>query len=216
MMAIIIKGKGFDDESSSPASPHLLLVEGKDDAIFFRSMMEYMGLDGIEIWNIEGKTQFRTRLRVLKMDFAFNSIVTSLGIVRDADDDPESALMSVKDALRAAGFDVPDRSFISAGSRPIVTFAILPDDSPGMLESVCLKSIESDPAMSCVDRYFECLKTICQIEPRNIYKAKVQAFLASREKVGLDLRQAAQAGYWKFDHDVFAPVRCFLTKIAES
>jgi hypothetical protein len=215
-VTITIKGKGFDEESRSPTCSHLLLVEGKDDAIFFKSMMEYMGIDGIEIWNIEGKTQFRTRLSVLKMDMAFKSMVTSLGIVRDADDDPESALMSIKDALKASGFDVPDRSFISAGSRPRVTFAILPDDSPGMLESICLKSIESDPAMGCVDNYFECLKTTCQIEPKNIHKAKVQVFLASREKVGLDLRRAAQAGYWKFDHDVFAPVRDFLSQVAEN
>jgi hypothetical protein len=212
MMAIVIKGKGFA-ESSSPSSPHLLLVEGKDDAIFFKSIMEHIGLDEIEIWNIEGTSQLRMRLNVLKMDPAFNSNVTSLGIIRDADSDPESALRSVKDALRVSGFAVPDQSFVSAGSRPTVTFMILPNDSPGMLESVCLKSIESDPAMACVDRYFECLKTTCQIEPMNIYKAKVQAFLASRRKVGLDLRRAAQAGYWPFDHDTFGPIRSFLTKI---
>jgi hypothetical protein len=215
MMAIVIKGKDFD-EFSSPTSPHLLLVEGKDDAIFFKSMIEYIGLDEIEIWNIEGKSQFRTYLSILKKDSSFNSNVTSLGIIRDADDDPESALRSIKDALRASDFAVPDQSFISVGSRPAVTFMILPNDSPGMLESVCLKSVESDPAMKCVDRYFECLKTICQIEPKNIYKAKVQAFLASRIKVGLDLRRAAQAGYWPFDHDAFDPIRSFLTKIVEN
>ena len=71
-MSIVIKGEGFA-ESSSPASPHLLLVEGKDDAIFFKSMMEYLRLDRVEIWNIEGKTKLRTRLKVLKMDPAFNS-----------------------------------------------------------------------------------------------------------------------------------------------
>jgi hypothetical protein len=215
MMAIVIKGKGSAD-SSRPTYPHLLLVEGIDDAIFFKSMMEYLGLDEIEIWNVEGKSQFRTKLSVLKMDSAFNSNVTSLGIIRDADDDPEAAKRSVKDALNTSGFAVPDESFVSAGSKPTVTFMILPNDSPGMLESVCLKSIESDPAMTCVDRYFECLKTICQIEPKNIYKAKVQAFLASRMKVGLDLRHAAQAGYWPFDHEIFSPIRNFLTKIAEN
>lgn len=87
-MAIVIKGKGFA-ESSSPTSPHLLLVEGKDDAIFFKSIMDHIGLDEIEIWNIEGTSQLRMHLKVLKMDPAFNSNVTSLGIVRDADSDPE-------------------------------------------------------------------------------------------------------------------------------
>ena len=214
-MSIVIKGEGFA-ESSSPESPHLLLVEGKDDAIFFKSMMEYLRLDGVDIWNIEGTTKLRTRLKVLKMDPAFNSNVTSLGIIQDADNDPESALRSVKDALRVSGFAVPDQSFLSAGSRPTVTFMILPSDSPGMLESVCLKSIESDPAMVCVDHYFDCLRTTCQIEPTNIYKAKVQAFLASRRKVGLDLRLAAKAGYWPFDHDIFGPIKNFLKIIAEN
>ena len=214
-MAIVIKGEGCA-EPSSPTCSHLLLVEGKDDAIFFRSIMEYMGLDEIEIWNIEGKSQFKTRLRVLKMDSAFKSNVTSLGIVRDADDDPESASRSVKSALNSAGFAVPEQSLMSAGSRPIVTFMILPNDSPGMLESVCLKSVESDPAMTCVDRYFECLKINYPIEPKNIYKAKVQAFLASRKKVGLDLKRAAQVGYWPFDHDTFDQIRSFLTKITEN
>jgi len=213
-MAIVIKGEGCV-KPSSPTSPHLLLVEGKDDAIFFRSMMEHIGLDEFEIWNIEGKSQLGTRLRVLKMDSAFKLNVISLGIVRDADDDPDSALRSVKSALESAGFAVPDRSLESAGSSPTVTFMILPNDSPGMLESVCLKSVESDPAMKCVDSYFECLEANYQIEPKNIYKAKVQAFLASRKKVGLDLRRAAQAGYWPFDHNTFDPIRSFLTIVSQ-
>ena len=179
--------------------------------------MEHIGLGEFEIWNIEGKSQLRTRLRVLKMDSAFKLNVTSLGIVRDADDDPESALRSVKSALGSAGFAaVPDRSLESAGSSPTVTIMILPNDSPGMLESVCLKSVESDPAMKCVDSYFECLEANYHIEPKNIYKAKVQAFFSfKRKKVGLDLRRAAQAGYWLFDHSTFDPIRSFLTIVSQ-
>ncbi len=50
-----------------------------------------------------------------------------------------------------------------------------------MLEDLCLKSVEDDPAMECVQEYFDCISDKLDDLPKNISKAKARAFLASRE-----------------------------------
>jgi hypothetical protein len=54
-------------------------------------------------------------------------------------------------------------------------------DRPGMLEDVCLQSVENDPAMGCVEEYFGCLKKRLSELRQNLSKARVRSFLVSRE-----------------------------------
>jgi hypothetical protein len=83
-----------------------------------------------------------------------------------------------------------------------------------MLEDLCLKAVVQDPAMLCVEQYFECLQQEELPLPDNISKAKAQVFLASRRKAGLRLGEAAQAGYWPWEAKAFEQVRDFLQHIA--
>ena len=78
-----------------------------------------------------------------------------------------------------------------------------------MLEDVCLESVKSDPAMECVDRYFECISQADIQGPRKVWmsKARVHAFLASRERPNLRLGEAAESGLWAFDTDAFGPLK---------
>lgn len=66
---------------------------------------------------------------------------------------------------------------------PQVTVMIVPDaDTPGMVESVCLNSVSDDPAMACVEQYFQCLQAqLRTLAESDIPKARVRAFLALRE-----------------------------------
>jgi hypothetical protein len=191
--------------------PNLLLVEGDDDELFFRALMKAHGLQDIQIINAKGTSKFETKLKVLSSSPQFRTRVVSLGVVRDADRNLDIAFKCVTDALESANLPVPESALVSKGENPQVTVMILPGDGePGMLEDLCLKSVESDPAMFCVEQYCRCLQQKCLSLPKNTSKAKVQVFLASRKEVGKRLGVAARDGCWPFHDVAFDEVKRFL------
>lgn len=163
--------------------PKLLLVEGKDEVYLFNKLLSDLTLENIEVRDVGGKSKFANRLKVL-----FNSPnhenITSVGIIRDADTHSAGAFASVCDALHKAGLPTPTIPLQSVGNLPQVMIMIIPGGGQlGMLEDLCLASVVDDPAMACVERYFECLKEQIDLSsfPGNLAKAKVRAFLAAME-----------------------------------
>jgi hypothetical protein len=193
---------------------NLLVVEGRDEELFFGALLKHMQLQNIQVIPIGGKTNLRPNLKALTLSPQFSE-VSSLGVLRDANDDPSSAFGSVRDALIAVGLAAPQKPLVTAGDSPRVTVMILPEEnSPGMLEGICLRAVENDRATSCVGQYFQCLREQNLSLPRNISKAKIQVFLASRSEAGKRLGEAAQAGYWPWDHAAFEELKHFLSKLA--
>lgn len=199
---------------SAIMQPYVLVVEGDEERFFFEAFIKYLGLGRIQIVPIGGKTELRRNLGTLLLTSGHENMV-SLGIVRDADLNPASAFESVCDALQAVGLTAPIRPLLTAGQNPRVTIMILPAEYiMGMLEDVCLKSVTGDPAMPCVEQYFWCLQDHAVTLPKNISKAKVQVFLASREEAGKRLGEAAHAGYWQFGDNAFGAMKDFLQEIS--
>ena len=81
----------------------------------------------------------------------------------------------------------------------------------GMLEDVCLQSVVTDPAMECLNAYFDCLRGKDIVFPKNLSKARIHAFLSSREEPDLRLGEAAEKGYWPWEHHAFDCFRKLLT-----
>jgi hypothetical protein len=193
--------------------PNVLVVEGREEELFFGALIKHLGLQNIQTMPIGGKEQLRPNLKALAVSPGFPEVV-SLGVVRDANADPGAAFQSVHDALQAANLPTPERPLAFVGERPRVTVLILPGgDRKGELEDLCLDAIAQDPAMPCVEQYFECLQQKGLSLPGNISKAKVQVFLASRHKAGLRLGEAAHAGFWPWENAVFDKVKDFLQKL---
>jgi len=142
--------------------------------------------------------------------------IASIGVIRDAErsGSPTDAFKSVCGALQRAGLIPPSQIAIFEGNNPKVGVFILPDTATeGMLEDLCLRSIADDPVMQCIDEYFECVEKQVDSLPKNMPKAKVQAFLASRPKYVAHLGLAAQKSYWPWDHPAFEHVRKFLREL---
>lgn len=201
-----------------------LLVEGTSDKYLFAAMLDELGVTEIEIHGYGGKPGLRGFLKAFIRTPGFDPRdartagggttggVSSLGIVRDADDDPGAAFQSVRDALLNVNLPAPDASGqVAEEENRRVSIMILPDNGGvGMLETVCLASVADDPAMECVDDYVECLRAKLAEMPANLEKARLQTFLASRRKPGLLLGQAAAKGYWQWDHAAFNEVKSFV------
>lgn len=194
--------------------PYVLVVEGDEEKFFFEAFMNYLGLVQIQILPIGGKTELQKNLGTLLVTSGHENML-SLGVVRDADLNSASAFQSVCYALKAVGLPVPTRPLVTTGQNPRVTVMILPAEGiSGMLEDLCLKSVDGDPAIPCVEQYFQCLQERAVPLPRNMSKAKVQVFLASREEAGKRLGEAAHAGYWPFGDNAFGAMKDFLQEIS--
>jgi len=163
--------------------PKLLLVEGDDEDNFLSALKDDLDLEDLQIQKVGGKTRFRGRLKAC-LQAPKHEILTSIGIVRDADNNPAGAFDSICGALEAVGLPVPPAPLQSVGDDPRVTVMILPGQGrEGMLEDLCLASVTDDPAMTCVESYFDCLEEHLAPEslPGNPAKARVRAFLSAME-----------------------------------
>ena len=188
----------------------LLLVEGRSDERLCVSLLKRIRIRNVQVIDVEGKGKFRARLNAIASSPDFRSTVRSLGIMRDADKNKDNAFRSTHDALVSAGLPAPDSPLEIAGQTPRVGVLIVPDgEVKGELEDMCLASVADDPAMACVIEYLECVEKVAP-PPNNRSKAKVQAFLASRRKPGLLLGEAADAGYWDWNHSAFSPLKKLL------
>lgn len=191
--------------------PKQLLVEGRDAVAFFGALLKHLGLSEVQIQNFGGISELRPFLKALRNEPGFWGNVLSLGVIRDAESNPQGAFQSVRDSLLAASLPSPVKPAVSEGNNPQVSVLILPGAAtPGMLESLCLAALENDPATQCVDDYFDCLKQQLAALPSNLTKARLHAFLSSRPKPDLLVGEAASAGYFPWDHPTFDQVKHFL------
>ena len=193
--------------------PKLLIVEGKEDELFFSAFCHHLGLNDIQVLSIGGKTNLPSNLKALKKATNFSQ-VTALGIIRDADEDANAAFQSVCSALQHAGLPKPPKPMTPSSERPRVSVMILPDNqSPGALEDICLKAIAGTPAMRCVDEFFCCLQRHHLPPSKNLSKAKVLAYLTSLPEPDKRLGESAQSGYWNWDHPAFSDLKDFLRSL---
>lgn len=194
----------------------LFLVEGNDDQNFFQKLMQKISIDNIQIISLGGKDKFKTpNFRSVINAPGFREI-KSLGIVRDADEDGEDAFKSICAVLKECGLPEPTEPMEITGKNLKVGILIIPPSSKkGKIEDLCLFSLKEHTEMSCVDNYFKCLKKNLSSEkfPKDLSKAKIQAFLASREESVPHLGIAAQRSYFPLEHDVFKEVKDFIKKL---
>lgn len=194
----------------------LLLVEGDDDQGFFQKLIEEIGVDDMQAHSMGGKDNFRTpNLKSVIYSPGFRE-VKSLGITRDADDNADNAFSSICAILRTLGLPVPNQPMeIINRNIKIGVLIIPPNAQRGEIEDLCLSSIGEYSEIKCIDDYFDCLKQKLSPDkfPKNLSKAKVQAFLASRAESVPHLGIAAQRGHFPLGHDIFEDIKIFLKSL---
>lgn len=203
-------------------SSRLLFVEGVDEEKLFGALLKHMGLTGLQVMGIAGKTQIAPNLKSFAASSAFTTgFVSAIGVVRDCDNNRKGTFDSVCGALKAAKLPVPTSSMTLIAENDLrVGIMIMPPTQLGtdhMLEDLCLASVGEDRAVGCLENYFACLSQQGITHKSNaIAKARLHAFLASRQEPDLRLGEAAQKGYWNFEHPAFTDVRTFLTQLASA
>jgi hypothetical protein len=205
--------------------PIILLVEGKDEEIFFRYYQkflrdtggdEWINIDNLQIICYEGISQLGKTLMTIP-EITGSELIRKIGIIRDAEDSADTAFAETKKALRGASLDSPRNQLSPTTGNPIINVMIIPENGDGSIEINFLESVKNDPAYTCVIRYIECLTPLYDggilSKPKNIHKTKLHAFLSSRKEPNISIGAAAQNGYWDYNNGGFDRIKIFLSQL---
>jgi uncharacterized protein DUF3226 len=196
-------------------SDRLLLCEGKTTLLVLGPLCRHFGIQGFQFFDFGSKDNFRNFLRDIRILPGFAARVHTVGVVRDGESDANAAFESVRAALAEAAFPVPDAPGAIVHNELQVGVFIVPDnENSGMVETLCMRSVEADPAFGCVDDFFECVNSRVGAVPANMHKARAQTFLATRREVDYHVGRAADNGVWNFEHEAFAKLTGFLKQLA--
>lgn len=188
----------------------IIFVEGKDDKKLIYRFLDKLNISDCQVEAVEGKLNFNKTLPEISKLPGFRTI-KKLGIIRDADNNANSALTSVHDIVkRKMNLTPPSQKNSFGKGNPIVgIFIITAEHNKGMLEDLCLGSQETNPAMKCIKEYEKCIKKLKQ-KPKNISKAKCLAYLGAMKEPVNNIGDAAMKGYWDFDSQSFKDLANFL------
>jgi len=193
----------------------LILVEGKDEIYFFNALLNHLGITDIEVRDVEGKNNFRNKLQVFKKYQKNFDQLKTLAFIRDANNDgAENAFQSIKNDIRAVmGQNIPQEMKQFTNMNPRIGIFIMPNNhDQGTLEDLCLKTIENDPVNSYIENFIQQISRL-EIKPKNISKAKVQIFLATRKYPVNSLGIGACKKYWNFDSPVLNELKEFIKEM---
>ena len=198
----------------------LLLVEGLDEVRFFDAFLSYLGKEHVQVSAVGGKGEFRRVLRTLRLARNFDQL-NNLGVIRDADDNPQGAMHSLRSAIEAANLPKPRRVGSRVDRERISVYVdVVPGpEQPGCLETVLWETL-SVPERECINSYLECMSTLRQV--RHIDKSRLYAYLAAgpdskghgdgdsvprRVKAGLRLGEATEMEVWHWESPVLRRVK---------
>jgi hypothetical protein len=193
----------------------LMLVEGADAYYFAMHACSAIRPGEIQVVDFGGVSDLTQSLRVLVQLPNYEN-VTTIVVVRDAEQNPAAAFQSVRSSLITVGLPLPERPFEFSAGSPRVALMLFPGGViaenhvqciKGTLEDLCLKLVEGAATISCVDRFLRCVRAVGQSVQR-AHKFRLHAFLATQnEYVGMKIGEAAKAGAWDWNHSRFGPFR---------
>ena len=188
-----------------------LLVEGKDCVNFFEAVVKDMALQRVQIHNFGGVNELRGFLPAFVKAPGFLS-VRRIGIVRDAEENADSAFQSVQSSLTNAGLPVPDVPTAMArdGGLAVGVFILPGGGEPGMLETLLCRTFARTPLAQCIDSFFECAGAAGAPAPIRPEKARASAWVSTRPKPHVSVGVAAKEGYWDLRDPSLTGVRRFI------
>ena len=150
----------------------LLLVEGKDEVVFFKVLCEKLGIDNIQIIESGGKDKFKDLLPAILNIRGFEK-VTSIGIIRDADESSNAAFDSIKHHLLKNNLIAPNSiGEVKSKEREIsIGVFIMPGNRDiGMLENLMLDTVVDHPVKISSDKYIDELKEKLTSVPQDFHE----------------------------------------------
>lgn len=197
----------------------LLLVEGKDEVNFFVALLEYLSIHDVDIRSAGGCLKFSKLYPSVVITRGFSS-VKRLGFVRDAEENQaDSAFASISNIIKkhSPRISLPTASGkISKGEVSCGIFIMPNNKDSGMLEDLCLKSVEKLSLYAETEKFVEIAKSQMhedEAKRYNVHKAKVQAYLAGTADIPRNLGEAALQKSWDFSDSAFDEIKEFIIQL---
>lgn len=189
----------------------VVLCEGLEETLFFPRLFVAAQrrelLDSIQLITYGGKKKLPGFITNGLMKMPGYDLITSLGIMMDADGEPEGVLpsfRSVQNALESIPFPIPgDLGQVSISNNLKSIVWILPDNqSSGELEDVCIKALRTHPIFSCLEPLKTCVQAKGYTIPRSA-KAPLYTILAWNEPCGRRLGELGDDFICSWDLSAF-------------
>lgn len=195
-------------------SNKILAVEGKDECNFFDELLKNININNIQLIDIGGIDKFKYHIPLLIKSDGFTKVEV-IGFIRDAEkNQASSAFNSICNILRRNKLTPPSSIRNTSINKPKIGIFIMPNNQDsGMLEDLCLKSIELLPISGCIDKYIDCFKYDTDLDKYNESKSKVLSYLATNIPIVNSLGLAAKRKYWNFNNSCFDDVKTFLRQL---
>jgi hypothetical protein len=195
----------------------LLAVEGKDECNFFSALLVNLSISRVQVVDIGGKNKFSVELPLI-MNLEGFGVLSVVGFVRDAEEHTAgSAFDSICATLKKNHLPMPTTTASVVAGPPKVGVFIMPDNQgSGMLEDLCLKTLNGQSIENCINEYMDCISSNISAEERERFnepKARVQAYLSSRAPIVNSVGLAAGKGYWDFENPCFDGIKNFLRNL---
>ncbi|NSW55236.1 MAG: hypothetical protein HPY44_04440 [Armatimonadetes bacterium] len=215
----------------------ILIVEGTHEQAFIEALLKVRQDDTdspIDVLPLGGKTKLALTLEGLGEDPSFldlykaqDSPPARLGILRDADNDPEAAFQSVCQALQNARFPYPGKpgEFVE-GEFVLTETMLLPvrvgvyimpgAGKQGALEDLCWQAVKTTPQAACAEQFLDCLRErgVFATPEHTLCKARAHAYIAAQADPEVHVGTAAKRGYWDLGSNAFDGLLDFIQRLA--
>jgi|GEM_PF-6528301 len=213
-----------------------LLVEGRDDATFFKRFLETMGVSSkikndkedsmenpqVEIYSADGFDKFPKSID----DFVAGNTARSsikMGIVCDAD--KKESLEKFKDVVEMiqntnnSFVDLEKGKIISPTEEQIFSnsfiqvgiFVMPGKGKKGSIEDLLLDHVKNHGAMGCIEEFMTCVEN--KLVVKNVSKAKLLTFFAASPEGVTSIGSAATQKMWDFKAPEFNEIKQFLENL---
>ena len=137
--------------------PRAILVEGADDQAIVAALIRHEGLEDFQVHDMRGNKSWGQRLETIIRQPEFSVTVKALGLIKDADANPNAAFDSCVGVLRRYSLPEPRGAGELAHGAISVAVMIAPSVSrQGAIEDLCMDSFD-EAHLACVRSYFACL-----------------------------------------------------------
>jgi len=199
-------------------SENVLAVEGKDEYHFFKVLLKTLGINNTQIIDVGGKNQFRAKLSVYLQTEGALDRIKNIGFVRDAEErEATAAFQSIRSVLSSFKLPLPVElcKVIEQDGKRTSIFIMPNNNNCGMLEDLCLTSIQGTDVYACVESFAACYENKIEKEKYNAAKAKILAYLSTRVPIVNAIGLAAEQKVWDFTKPCFDDIKKFLKELFE-
>ena len=203
-----------ENEKISFRKEKVIVVEGKDDMYFFKSLLEKSKIADIQIFYFKGKGDFKNKFQYILKISGFNKVKKIVAIL-DADKSYQNTKQSIMTNINKT-FKASDDPLIFSSSNPNVAYFIMPNNKDkGMMETLCIASQKNSPAMKQVGRFIGEVNSDDMIKkkPKNKDKAEAQAYLSIMPNIAYGMSYGIVKNYWDLDYPDFKKLITFLKSI---